>query len=279
MDQAVTIEGPVSAGRTERDTIGLAALRRAAAFCFAMMAVGQGLFVLFLAAFYYPRTLTGNFTAWNDKPLIQGYTAGDTVGNLAFAAHVLLAAVTTSAGLLQMVPAIRLRWPAVHRWSGRVYLTTAVMLAFGGLWLVWVRGSTTQLVNAVGISFDAALIVVCAALAWRYARDRRFQAHRRWALRTFVVASAVWFMRVGYGFWGMATGGIGIGENLDGPFDLFLAFAVFLLPLGILELYLRADARGSRPQRLLAAAVLVVSGLIVAMGSAGAWLGMWSPYI
>ncbi len=117
------------------------ALRYAAAFWFSMTVLGQTLFFVFILAFYYPSTLTGTFIAWNRKPLITGYRAADPSGNLAFGAHVLLAALITGCGLVQLVPIVRRRWPQVHRWNRRIYMVTALLLAFLGLWLVWVRGA------------------------------------------------------------------------------------------------------------------------------------------
>lgn len=74
-------------------------LGRAATFCYLAIAAGQLLFTAFILAFYYPSSLSGNFAAWNAKPLIKGFVAGDASGNLFFAAHVLMAAVITFGGL------------------------------------------------------------------------------------------------------------------------------------------------------------------------------------
>ena len=254
-------------------------LGRSATFCYLAIAAGQLLFVAFILLYYYPPTLTGNFAAWNEKPIITGFVAGDTAGNLFFAVHVLMAAVITFGGLVQLVPAIRGRWPALHRWNGRLYLVSALTLALGGLWMTWGRGTWLALGGAIGITLDALLIIGFAALAWQAARHRRFADHRRWAIRLFAVASAVWFMRVGYMAWGLATGGAGIGKAMDGPFDLFLAFANSLLPLAVAEIYLRAGARGTPAARKGVAALLVLSGLVILAGSAGAWMVMWGPYI
>jgi hypothetical protein len=79
--------------------------------------------------------------------------------------------------------------------------------------------------------------------------------------------------------WGLATGGAGIGKAMDGPFDLFLAFANSLLPLAIAEIYLRAGARGTPMARRATATLLTVSSLVILAGSAGAWMVMWGPYI
>lgn len=254
-------------------------LGRSATFCYLAIAAGQLLFIAFILLFYYPPTLGGDFAAWNAKPLIKGFVAGDASGNLFFAVHVLMAAVISFGGLVQLVPAIRGRWPAVHRWNGRLYLVSALMLALGGLWLTWVRETWLVLAGAIGITLDALLILAFAALAWRAARARRFVEHRRWALRLFAVASAVWFMRVAYMAWGMATGGAGIGKALDGPFDLFLAFGSSLIPLALAELYLRAGAYGTPAAKKGVAIILAFSGLVILAGGTGAWMMMWSPYI
>lgn len=245
---------------------------------FAATAFGQLLFVAFILLYYYTTTLGGNFAGWNAKPLITGYVAGDTAGNRQFALHVLAAGVMTLAGLVQLVPQVRARWPMLHRWSGRIFLSFALALAIGGLWLVWVRGTYLTIAGAISISLDAALIIGFALMAWRAARQRDFASHRRWALRTFMVASGVWFMRVGYMIWGIATGGAGIGKNMSGPFDLFWGFATYLLPLAVLELYLRAERGSPKAQRAMAAGLWLAAALIMA-GSGAAWMVMWWPHL
>ncbi len=119
---------------------------------FAARAFGQLLFCYRLA-------LTGDFAGWAAKEVISGYVAGETVGNGNFAAHVLVAAVMATAGLLQLVPSLRARWSKLHRWSGRIFIATALFLSIGGLWLTCVRGAYLTLTYAVAISIDAALTV------------------------------------------------------------------------------------------------------------------------
>ncbi len=253
-------------------------LDRAVRGWFAATLAGQLLFVAFILLFYWRLVLSGDHAGWNAKPLITGFVAGDAVGNRNFAAHVLAAAVMTLAGLVQMVPPVRQRWPRLHRWSGRLFLATALLLSLGGLWLVWGRGSYFTLAGAVAISLDGVLILWFGAMAWRTARGRKFASHRRWALRCFVAASGVWFMRVGYAAWALTTGGAGIGPRLSGPFDLVWAFATHLLPLAVLELYLRAERGPAGAQRAVAAGLWLGTAIIL-LGAGGAWLLMWSPYL
>ncbi len=154
----------------------------------------------------------------------------------------------------------------------------ALVLALGGLWLVWVRGTYLTLSGAVAISLDGLLIIGFSQLAWLHARRKNFAAHRRWALRAFIVASGVWFMRVGYMAWGITTGGAGIGSRMSGPFDLVWGFATYLLPLLVLELYLRAERGSPGIQRTMAAG-LSLAALTILGASIAAWLVMWQPYL
>ena len=253
-------------------------LQRATRAWFCATVLGQVLFILFILLFFYPATLSGNFAAWNSKPGITGYVAGDGIGNLAYAIHVLAAGVMTLSGLVQLLPQVRARWPKLHRWSGRTFLLLALGQSLGELWLVWGRGSYLTLTGAFAISLDAVLIIAFGLLAWRTARMRDFAAHRRWALRTFIVASGVWLMRVGYMAWAVLTGGTGISQGMSGPFDLFWAFATYLLPLAVLELYLKVEHGTPAAQRAMAGG-LYASTLTIVGGSLGAWLLMWWPYI
>jgi hypothetical protein len=252
---------------------------RATRFWVAATIMGQALFVVFIYGFYYVSTLSGDWSAWDSKPLIEGFVAGDLAGNAAFAAHVLMAGAMTAAGIVQLIPWVRRNRPALHRWSGRVFLLLAIGLSSGGLWLVWGRSTYLTLTGAVAISLDGALLIGASILAWRHARARDFAAHRRWALRAFMLASGVWFMRVGYMAWGIGTGGAGIGDNMNGPFDLFWAFGCWAVPLAMLELYFRAERAEARGVRWSMTAIVAIAGLAIAAGSIGAWFVMWGPYV
>jgi len=253
-------------------------LTRAAQGWFVATALGQLLFIVFIQFFYYRLILAGNFAGWNAKPNITGHVAGDDIGNAQFALHVIFAAIMTLAGLIQLLPAVRVRWPQLHRWSGRTFLITALILSLGGLWLTWVRGSYLTITSAVAISIDALLILWFGTMAWRTARSRNVAAHRRWALRCFVAASGVWFMRVGYMAWGIATGGAGIAPGMAGPFDVVWGFATYLLPLVMLELYLAAPPAPAGRQMAIGLAMIMGSALIL-LGSVSAWLFMWLPHL
>ncbi|OJU48863.1 MAG: hypothetical protein BGO02_09555 [Brevundimonas sp. 67-6] len=254
-------------------------LRRSGVIWFGVAAIGQAAFVWMILAHFGRRTLIGNFAGWNDKPLIKGYAPGDDVGNVMFAIHVLLAAVVTLGGLMQLIPALRRRAPALHRWNGRVFLMTAVVMAVGGLWLTWGRETYLSLISAVAVSVDGALILIFAALAWRTAVQRDFEAHRRWAMRAFLAVNGVWFLRVGLMAWAIATGGLGMNKTLSGPADVVLQFGAYLIPLALFEAYWRAGRSARRGLQRLTVVAMGLAAAVTALGVFGAVVFMWGPYM
>ena len=258
---------------------GRAMLTASGQLWFAAVVVGQALFLTYILGFYARSVLGGDFAAWSrNTMLIKGYVPGDTAGNLAFASHVMMAAVITFGGTVQLVPYIRSRAPRVHRWIGRVFMVTAMGASVGGLWMTWIRG-TGEGIAALGISLDAVLILAFAILAWRAAVARDLAAHRRWALRTFIVANGVWFLRLGFVSYGLAKALTG---DLLPPMGQFFAvwnIGAYVIPLIILELYLRTDANGGPGARIAMAGGLTAATLLMSVGIAGSWFGLFAPLL
>lgn len=252
------------------------ALRFAAASWFVVTLVGQLLFLGYIIGFYAPPVLHDDIAAWSrNKAVIDGYVAGDTMGNLQFGVHVLMAAILTCGGILQIWPALRRRSARLHRWNGRVFMVAAMIAALGGLWLVWIRGSRLGWASATGITLNALLILIFVALAWRAARARDFGAHQRWAMRAFLVVSGVWFLRIGMmAFALIAVGGIGLPKSRVQDFFAVWSFGSTLVPLLVYELYRRTNSTSGR--YVMGGGLLVLT-LAMAVGVAGAALMMWTP--
>ena len=164
--------------------------------------------------------------------------------------------------------------PAFHRWNGRVFLTTALAASASGLVLTWVRGSSS-LLGSLSITIDAPLIIGFGVLAWRAARAGETARHRRWALRTFVVSNAVWFQRMGFATWLI----VNQGPVAMRTFHAIWQWGCFLLPLAMLELYLRARDGRSRPWKLAAAGALGVLTVLLGIGVAGFYAIFMRPIL
>ncbi len=249
---------------------GRATLRAATRLWLLVTLIGQWAFLYYLAGFYVRTIVTARPEEWNlNRMLPRGYVAGDPHWNLSFGAHVMLAAVIAFGGTLQMIPRIRERAIAFHRWNGRVFMLTALGGGLTGLWMVWMRGAQLGggALGNVSLTLDASLIVVFGVIAWVLVRKGRIEAHRRWALRLFMVANGVWFLRLGIFGWYVLTGGIGLGENLTGPVGLCFDFTSYLLPLGVLELYLRARDGGGYGARITAAVTVLLSTAYMCVGT------------
>ena len=269
-----------SAAPSPLTALAAGSLRWAGLAWFSVAAAGQIAFIAFILAFYGVRTVSGDFAAWNDKPLIKGYLSGDDVGNGVFAAHVLLAAVLTLAGLMQFVPGLRRARPRLHRWTGRVFLVLAAVMASSGVWLAVVRETYLSPISAIAILLNAVLIPVCGALAWREALRRRFESHRRWAMRTFMVVSGVWFLRVGLMGWVVLNGGpVGMTDDMSGPADIVLTFGSYLIPLAILETWFAATRARSPVLKGIGSLMVGAATVYTAVGVFGAIAFMWAPYL
>ncbi|HJU40716.1 MAG TPA: DUF2306 domain-containing protein, partial [Tahibacter sp.] len=229
-----------------RERRATAALGFAAAAWATVAVCGQLAFAAYVALFYGGAALRGDYAAWN-KVLPHGHVAGDAFGNGVVATHLAFAVVIIVGGAIQLVPLIRRRWPRVHRWNGRAYLASAAIMALGGLVMGMTRKTVGDWTQHLAIDINALLILACAAMAWRCALARRFDAHRVWALRLFLVVGGVWFFRIGLALWLVVNRGpAGFDpQTFTGPFLTALAFAQYLVPLAVLELYLRVRRGGS----------------------------------
>lgn len=262
-------------------TIGERGLAAAAIFWFSIAFIGQLIFVLYIFGLYGISLIQGDFERWNTM-MPRGYTDGDIIGNFFIGIHLLLAAVISIGGPLQIIPKLRAWVPRFHRWNGRIYVTTAVIISFSGLYLTWVRGSVSgAYIMDIAITINGLLIILFAFIAIRYAMARKFTIHRKWALRLFMVVSGVWFFRVGFMLWMLVhQEPVGFDSaTFQGPFLTFLSFAQYLLPLLFLEIYFWAQERADQTGKIGTAVLIILLAIAMGVGIFGATMGMWLPNI
>jgi uncharacterized membrane protein len=263
--------------RIDASSVADRALTVAARLWFLTAVAGQLIFAAYVVGFYGGSAVRGDMAAWN-RVMPRGHVPGDSMGNFVVALHLLLAVVIILGGPLQLIPGMRRRAPRFHRWNGRVYILAVLATSIAALCMIWIRGAGGDLVQHLGGTLNAALVMIFAVLAVRHAIARDRATHRRWALRLYIAVSASWFFRVGLMLWVVLNEGPrGFDpETFTGPVLSFLAFANSLLPLAILEIYLRiADTNG----RFAMATGLLLLTVAMGVGIFAAAALMWLPHI
>jgi hypothetical protein len=260
---------------------GTSALRAVARFWFAVTVAGQLMFAAYMVLLFGLSAVHGRLGD-HSRFINHGYVAGDSLGNLAAASHILFAIAINLSGALQLVPQIRSRWPAFHRWNGRVFIFGAFIVSLAGLYMTWFRHAVGDLSVHLASTLDVVLIDLFAALALRNALAHDFAAHRRWALRLFMVLSGVWFFRLGMFLWLIVNRGPAGFDPISftGPFLTIWSFGEYLLPLAVLEVYLRAqDGAGGARGRFATAVLVFLMTLAMLAGLAATAVGAWIPAV
>ncbi|MBM7129507.1 DUF2306 domain-containing protein [Dyella mobilis] len=257
---------------------GLPAMRFAAATWWAVAMAGQAAFGAYIVGTYGVATLTGRVATWN-RVFPTGYVRDQPLANLIVAVHVLLAAIVACCGGLQLIPALRRHAPWFHRWNGRIYATVAIIVGLAGLVMMAAGRDLVGASQNGNVAINGVLLLACAVLAWQRARAGDFAAHRRWALRLFVLAAGVWLFRIGLASWIAINGGVAGFDprTMRGPALLALAAGEWIVPLLVLEAYLRAEKARAAAGRYAVATLLVALAALTGFGVYRALIGMWLP--
>jgi len=162
------------------------------------------------------------------------------VANFGIFLHMVFGGVITFLAPIQLITQLRQRFPAVHRWSGRIIATAAIITAIGGLTYIVARGTIGGWPMDAGFSLYGVLTLLTAVRAWQLARRGNYLDHSKWALRFFWLAIGSWLYRVQYGIWYLLTDGLWTTPEFTGAFDLAMMTGFYLPHLIGVEIYLRA---------------------------------------
>lgn len=109
--------------------------------------------------------------------------------------HVFCAALTLLLGPLQFSRAVRAARPALHRWTGRIYLGVGV--GIGGVSGLYAAAfAYGGLVSTAGFGLLSLAWLFTGARAWQAVRARDFLAHREWMLRNYALSLAAVTLRI-----------------------------------------------------------------------------------
>jgi len=149
----------------------------------------------------------------------------------AFYSHIVSGPVSLVLGLLLISDPFRQRFPGLHRRLGRVQIGLVLLLVTpSGLWMA--RRAATGMIAGIGFGTLAVVTAICVVLGWRRAVQRRFEQHRQWMLRCFVLLCSAVLIRV--------IGGAAEMLLLDGVYPIS-AWVSWLVPLILLELQMMTN--------------------------------------
>ncbi len=171
---------------------------------------------------YFPPNFDSLFLQGREETFTGAYRA-------AFYVHIFSAPVVLFNGLILLSETVRFRYRRLHRYLGRVQvlvllafvLPSSVVMscaAFGG----WPATLSFVLLSAA--------TGICAIVGVVYARRQRYEEHRRWMLRSYVLICSAVTLRLLSG----AAGLIGL-SNAEEAY-IFAAWCSWLLPLAALEI-------------------------------------------
>ena len=156
-------------------------------------------------------------------------------------AHTVAGLLATVLGPLQFIRTLRETRPALHRFSGRVYLTAVLVAASCAL----VLAETSQISTSYkwGLILGASIWLLTGTLAYSAVRRRRYAQHRAWMVRNYTVT--FFFITFFVAFDMAQLAGWSDVTVLAGP----LVFACLLVPLLVVEAALRKGTPVTRTPR------------------------------
>ena len=246
----------------------------------AAVLVGQWMFGLYILFRFTMPWLRGDLDDSQFTTMIRGYENGEVFNNGVLLLHIIPVMLISLSATFQLVPFIRNRFPKFHRWNGRLFLVVGFFGAISGLFMTWVIGSRLSDLGAIGVTINGIIIPIFVYYAWRTAVKRNFSSHRRLAVHTFILINGVWSVRLYLMAWFMVNQGpLGNTRLIDGPADIAISFASYLLPMAIAELAFWSERRRSSLTTLIAAIGVTLLALLTTLGVYAATTMMWLPRI
>lgn len=179
-----------------------------------------GVVIVVLRAISLGQALLGNA-----PPPTDAYDAGFARQPGLTLLHMIPGLIFVILGPLQFVTKIRTRHINLHRWCGRIYVASGILVGVTALFLGIVIGFAGATETAA-VTFFSTLLLIFLGLAVFQIRRRQVAAHREWMIRAFALGLAVTTMRPMIGIL-IALTGLPFSEILGISF--WLAFSSHLV--------------------------------------------------
>ena len=148
-----------------------------------------------------------------------------------YLAHMAIATPILVIAPIQFIAGIRKARPQVHRWLGRLFLSSSIVAGLLAIWL----GATIQYQGSrVPLAMFGALWILFSVAAWTCARKRDFANHRKFVIRSFAIGLAFIWVRI----LGALDEQIFFFIDKQDVADATQEFLSFVIPLLVVEAWL-----------------------------------------
>ncbi len=237
------------------------------------------IFGIYILIFYIVDSFDGVFENWN-LILPDLYQEDEPVATASIGLHFAAGGIILILGSIQLVESIRLRYPVVHRWIGKIYVLASILTAIGGLSFIFISGTVGGVVMDIGFGLYGILTFVAGVETFRHAREKRFEMHKAWSWRLYALAIGSWLYRMDYGFWFILADGAGTTPDFRGVFDQVMAFFFYVPNLIVVEMLLRAQGRKASSSIKIGAGVLMLFATVfLVIGTYFFTKELWGPVI
>ncbi|BDD68545.1 hypothetical protein Sj15T_35660 [Sphingobium sp. TA15] len=253
-----------------------ALLRRSSLALVATAWASGMVFGAYILLFFGGSALGGLADRWNGA--LRGlHDPALPLAVIAIGLHFAAGGILLLLGPIQLIGPVRRAVPRLHRWLGRLYVGAAALAGVGGLGFIIVKGTIGGPLMDVGFGIYGALMILCAERAFTLARQRRFDAHRAWAIRLFALTVGSWLYRMEYALWYLAMGDLGT-NHFRGWFDAIMMFFFYVPNLLVAEFFIRARDGGTHGKgEIPAALALIAASLFIAVATWFFTVSIWGP--
>lgn len=260
-------------------SFSIAALRYATLLLTATVWISAALFGLYILTFYAAALYEGDTNRWNQ--VLPGlYQKGSVATTSGIGVHFAAGGIILLLGSIQLIEKVRTRFPSFHRWIGRLYITSCLLAAVGGLVFILIKGTVGGVMMDIGFGLYGVLMFVAAIKTYRHAATASIEKHQAWALRLYALAIGSWLYRMDYGFWLMLTDGLGHTKHFSGPFDIVMFFFFYIPNLLVVEAWIKArQYKTSVAVMFFTTFILLFAATFLVVGTYFFTLYYWGPAI
>jgi uncharacterized membrane protein len=178
-------------------------------------------------------------THYLQEPYNPGFLEYPTI----VALHVVLGGLYLLFAPFQFVKRVRSRYPAYHRWAGRMLVSVGLVVGLTALFMGFVIPASGW-PESVIIGLFGTLFLVALIKGFVHIRARRVALHREWMIRAFAIGLSIATMRL------IFIPALMVADPTDGQIAILsnASFAAaFVLNAAVAEAWIRATRESSVP--------------------------------